>query len=234
MGKTKKFSTLAFILIVIITSSITTLLEQMAIAAKPGEPHNADAMWIEPSLINATGLSIGYKFNITVWINVSVACGAWQFHLIYPKAYINATRCGYTAGAKSDFFKNVPTTVPVDLVFGVQNTTHNYIEHAESWLGGTPAGPGYGSLSWIEFEITALPPDGVIVCSLDISSSYPSDTFAVNFDTSGKIPLNVSDSLIIPEFTPLLILAILSTITVIAVFASKVLRPKLDKTSIKK
>jgi len=84
----------------------------------------------------------------------------------------------------------------------------------------------------------AEPPEGgEIVAILDISSAYhppTSDTYALNFETQAEIPLNVSDANIIPEFIPLLILAILSTITVIAVFASKVLRPKLDKTSIKK
>ena len=221
--------------LLIATTLIMAIPLHQVLAAEPTEPHNADSMWIEPSVKDVSVLSIGEKFNVTVWINVSLTCGAWQFKLIYNKSYLNATECGYTAGAKSDFFKNVPTTVPVTPSFESYNTTHNFVQHGESWLGGTPAGPGYGSLSWVEFQVMAEMTE--LPLTLDISSAYhppTSDTYALNFETQAEIPLNVSDANIIPEFIPLLILAILSTITVIAVFASKVLRPKLDKTSIKK
>ncbi len=154
-----------------------------------------NTMWIEPSSVNITGLSIGDKFNVTVWINLTESCGAWQFRLLYDKSFLNATRCGYTAGSKSDFFKDI-ITLPVEPVFDVENDTHDYVTHGESWMMGDPRGSGYGSLSWIEFEIMAVPLEGEIVTTLDISTYHHppnSKTFALDFDTMEEIPLKVYD-----------------------------------------
>jgi hypothetical protein len=220
----------------IATTIVLAIPLHTVVATVPNEPHNADAMWLEPSVLNASDLSIGLKFNITVWLNTSVACGGWQFHLIYNKNVLNATGCGYTAGSKSELFQNVTATMPVDPQFMGINATYSYVEHGESWLSNsTNMNPGYGSLSWVEFQVmaafTALP------YKLDISTSHhpeTSSTYALDWDTGDEIPLNVDDATIIPEFNPLLIFVIFSAITIIAVLASKALKPRLDRISIRK
>jgi hypothetical protein len=199
MKKAKNILLLALILMLTISASPILQMHQV-LAAEPNEPHNANAMWIEPSQVNVTGQSIGYKFNITVWINVTVTCGGWQFKLFYNKNYLNATGCGYTGGSKSNFFQNVSNTMPVTPSFESYNATHNFVQHGESWLGGSPAGPGYGSLSWVEFEVMAEPPEGgQILAILDISSAYHppnSDTYALDFD-GVEIALTISNCLYI-------------------------------------
>jgi len=161
------------------------------------KPMLANSMWIEPSSINlSTDLhTIGYRFNVTVWINLTVTCQGWQFKMLYNKAQLNATRCGYTAGTKSQFFSNI-TTFAVSPVFGSYNATHDYVMHGEAWIGPGPMrNPGYGSLSWVEFEVIAMPGKGEVITSIiDISTEYPSKTYASD-ETGTKIPLTVYNCL---------------------------------------
>jgi len=195
------------------------LLVHPAFAADPTEPHNADAMWIEPSVIDITGVSIGYRFNVTVWINLTVISAGWQFRMLYFNDLLNATRIGYTAGSKSDFFQNL-TTMPVTPQFVVMNDTYSYALHGESWLFGDYRSPGYGSLSWVEFEVMAAPP---FTCELDISSDHhppTSKTYALT-PTLAEIPLNVYDNTIYPEYPSLLAIVLLNLAFLVALVAAK-------------
>jgi hypothetical protein len=152
------------------------------VAGYPNEPHNANAMWIEPSSITLyTALhSIGYKFNVTVWLNVSSVPSpnqvvlAWQTKVAYDRAYLNATRTGYTAGAKSQFFENI-TNIIVAPVRGNLNATHDYIMHGEAWGTGPMRALGYGSLNWIEFEVLSVPApeDGNITSVIGVFTTGP-------------------------------------------------------------
>ena len=183
---------LPVILLLALAAALPTI---PVVFAQPEEPHNADAMWVEPGIIDVTDLPVGYKFNVTVWINLTQECAGWQFYMIYNNATLNATRCGYTAGDKSDFFKNI-TTLPLSPTFASENDTHNYVLHGESWLMGDFRSPGYGSLSWVEFQIIAEPPEGQeITTTLDISTYHhppTSKTYALN-PQQEEIPLNVYD-----------------------------------------
>jgi len=91
-GKISKVTSILAIAVILLTMS-------KALAAEPSEPHPGDSIWIEPSTINlSTGTyPVGYKFNVTVWINMTVTTVTWQFKLAYNKNHLNATRCGYTA-----------------------------------------------------------------------------------------------------------------------------------------
>jgi hypothetical protein len=195
MKRINKILLLISILTLIATSVTLNLTIHQVAASIPEEPHDADAMWVEPSLVNATGRSIGDKFNVTVWLNVTVDCGCWQFKLIYNKNYLNITRCVYTGtgGSKSQFFENTGTTTfPTTPSFGTYNETHNYVLHGESWMGG-PFGTGVGSLSCVEFEIMAEPSEGEEIFTIvDISSLYPIDTY-IRDEEFEKPPLNVGD-----------------------------------------
>jgi hypothetical protein len=166
------------------------------------EPHNANAMWIEPSTIelNATEISVGYRFNVTFWANSSLETKGWQFWLVYANAYINATQVGYTAESKSEFFQNI-TTLPVTPAFIENyNATHNRLDFGEAWVMGPKRGPGYGSLCWVEFEVVALPPANQAVdIPLDIKWAYdqfePPKTYLLYADGTSR-PLNVYNGLV--------------------------------------
>ena len=118
--------------------------------SEPIEHHPADAMWIEPSSIDLTGYTTGQKFNVTVWLNVTEPCYSWQFKIYFNNTYLNAIRAGYTAGSTSEFFEGL-TTLP--LPPRIDNDV-GYVLYAESLLGEGQRDPGYGSLAWIEFNVT--------------------------------------------------------------------------------
>ncbi|MDH5451706.1 MAG: hypothetical protein OEX77_12580, partial [Candidatus Bathyarchaeota archaeon] len=112
MEKTRKTFSTAVLLVIVLT--LTIIVAQFhtispAYADVPDESHAANAMWIEPSAIDLSTdtVSVGYKFNITVWLNLTVACAAWQFKIGYNINHLTATGCAYTAGMKSQFFENV-------------------------------------------------------------------------------------------------------------------------------
>jgi hypothetical protein len=131
----------------------------------PTEPHSGNCMWIEPSIKNLIGMPTHSCFNITVWINLtSIEPGdhiaGWQFQIAYDKTYLNATRAGYTQGTMSQWFADSGMTSNVALqpVLRSFNSTHGYVLHGETWMSGPmPSEGSYGSLSWIEFEVTDVP-----------------------------------------------------------------------------
>ncbi|MEM3566347.1 MAG: hypothetical protein QXK47_02810 [Candidatus Bathyarchaeia archaeon] len=154
------------------------------------EPHPADAMWVEPSMVslNAYVATIGYTFNITVWVNVtSEDMFAWQFKLYYNNSHLQATRAGYTGpnGANSEWAQHrtggsVATVTP--------DIRANYVMITESCVGDyfVPKGT-CASLAWIEFNVTALPPqDGELASLLDIDNTR---TWVERFPDLEEIPI---------------------------------------------
>jgi hypothetical protein len=173
---------------------------------QPNEPNNANAMWIEPSSVDLRGQPIGHLFNVTVWLNVtgySGSIGGWQYKLIYNDASVNIVSYGYTNATlnRSQFFENI-TTQAVTPVFAAYDATHRSFLWGESWLSGTPRGSGYGSLTWIEFNLTGTPA-GLTTFNLDLSTAQGThDTYVLNFDTLDEIPLTAYNATVtIPEFT---------------------------------
>jgi len=186
--------------VILVVLSIAVLNVFPVYAGVPTEPHNADAMWIEPSstsLIVDLTYTVGYRFTVTVCINSTFTCGGWQFKMLYDKAHLKATGCGYTNATanKSQFMENITTVARDPTIGGYYNGTHDYVLHGELWLSGPMRNPGYGDLSWVEFEVLMLPPRGPysqLSSMLDISTSYDADTYAL--DDVGKHAISVYDS----------------------------------------
>jgi len=211
----------------VITFAVLMLAIPLVHADVPTEPQNGDAMWIEPSSVDLRGTSagVGYKFNVTVFINLTIDSASWQFNLVYNKSHLNATGTGYTAGDKSDFFHNV-TTIPLSPTYSTYNTTHDSVLDAESWMLGLTRGPGYGSLAWVEFQVMTVPPSGETYTSMiGLVDLYPSgtmDTYAQQPDGT-KIALTSYDSTYtIPEFSGITIVALLMCLAAITILARKV------------
>ena len=197
----KKWKNLSKIITLLILITSILLIQKTTISS-PEPSHPANSMWIEPAVVdvNAMGLSVGERFNVTVWLNVSVDCGAWQFYMIYAKDYVDVVAYGLTGtgGAISQFFENSGTqTWGIVSYEGSHNATHDYIQIGESWKSG-PWGTGCGSLAWIEFQIISQPPAGKqIISTLDIATAHhppTSDTYALDPEME-EIPLNVYNCL---------------------------------------
>jgi hypothetical protein len=215
-----------------ITMLIIVLLSTANVKAQPNEPHVANAMWIEPSSVDLRDQTIGYRFNVTVWVNCtgySGTIGGWQFKMLYNKAYLDAIGCGYTnaTAGKSQFFEKI-STISVTPTYGSFNATQNYVQHGESWKEGPVRGPGYGSLSWVEFNVTETPPE-VVTFTLDISTAQQTaDTYVLDWDTVEEIPLTpYNATVIIPEFAiTLYLLMALMTSTILSLVIKKSLKPQ--------
>jgi hypothetical protein len=151
----------------------------------------ANSMWIEPTTLsfNSTTAPVGYRFNVTIYANLSVASYAWQFFLTYNKEHLNATGCWYSAGAKSQWAGTRPTS-PQTPSYGTHNATHNYVLFAETLQGDVQTPPGSYSLAIIEFQIIAQPGQGQTYQSqlrLDITGAFNSYVLDVDLN---EIPLN--------------------------------------------
>ena len=204
--------------LMILFALITMMLPVEALALEPNEPHNADAMWVEPSEIDLTTVSPGYRFNVTIWVNCSKTSTAWQFMLYYNSTYLNATGCWYTAGTSSEFFQGLGA-ISVEPSFGP-----NYVLFAESCLINL-RDPGYGSLAFVEFEVIEVPPEQVTF-ELDISTAYPEDTYimvVLDGGEEGKLePMEaLNATVIIPEFGTLVYILLILVISSIAVMLKK-------------
>jgi len=173
----------------------------LVFAGPPSIPHNANSVWIEPDSLtfNTTSTSVGYKFNVTVYANITSVpgtsgIGGWQVKLTYNNTQLNATRAWYKVGTtpgQSEFFQDI-TVKTVSPKFG-----SGYVLHGESWAGDPTTGPfayppRVGGLAIFEFQIIAAPPQGgKLTSSLDIKSNWPSDTYVLDYDSASKILDNV-------------------------------------------
>jgi len=222
--------------LVLLTTTIALIVLSFTLpanAAEPSEPHAGNAMWVEPSNIDLRNKPVGYKFNITLWINFTSIdpgneIGAWQYVVVYEKAYLTALRAGYTGGTMSEWYTKVGVTqtMPITPSFASFNDTHNYVLHGETWLGGPKAPEGtYGSLSWIEFNVTATPTEqfsgtfGFITTGIKRSKLLDEE----NRDAIAQFGLYEA-VYVIPEFAPLILLISLISITSAVVLLSARLR----------
>ena len=220
----KKLVPLALLAMSFTLIGITSCFAQLP----PSAPEDDNAMWFDPMEVYVADTSpIGYKFNLTLWTKTVNSTKGWQIRLWYSNTYINFSRAGLTAGAKSDFYHNLTYTFPVTPSHVVENTSHNRLDYGEA-APGPPLnpelrGPGYGSLCWVEFEVIAALPTYVEI-PLDIEYAYttlPPLTYLLYSDDS-KSPLVIYNGLVIvPELSSLLILGGLLALATPIVFHSR-------------
>jgi len=219
MVKTKERKT-SIILFTVLAMMILLFCLQ-AKASEPTTPHPADAMWIESDIVELPAIE-GYTFNLTVWINTSEPCYSWQFKIYFNNTYLNATRAGYTAGSKSEFFEGL-TTMPVEPQ--IDNNAGSVL-YAESLLGaGVQRDPGYGSLAWIEFKITNASILEQLVGGTSIFEFDPEISYYMTPDLEYRYPEMPSYELvIIPEYSSILMLVIATASIAAVIFVKKKLQ----------
>ncbi|MFW9910423.1 MAG: hypothetical protein ACFFEF_17845 [Candidatus Thorarchaeota archaeon] len=142
------------------------------VALEPDEPHQANALWTEPSTVLLE--AVDAKFNLTVWLNTTEETFAWQLKILFHPNYFNASRLGYTGGEKSDFFSDHSTISVTPIV----ENSEGYVIIGETLLGDDTRGPGCGSLVWIEFSLKTLPAEKHF--NISYSVPYGVDTFVLD------------------------------------------------------
>jgi hypothetical protein len=155
----------------------------------PIVPHNADAMWVESdtsTYVDSSGFShfnwttatksIGYKFNITICLNLSSSDSvyAWQVAMLYPEighgGFLNCTRLDVTAPPTSEFFVTHSTTVSKFLDPSALGGQGVFISES---LSGSDSQAGWAAtLFWAEFQVMAAPPKGGVYLGVFDISTY--------------------------------------------------------------
>jgi len=187
-----------------VTLMIAALMMSMApaFAGVPNTTVPADAMWIEDdnkdldgnySLVNLTTANplhtTGFKFNITVWLNITSAnVFAYSIGLNYNKTilgvngmreYLKAVRAGCTdPPAPSQFMEPNATTFPAAQV-DTSYLGNGTVLCTETFSGEDfRAVPRVGSTIWVEFEVLKTPgKNEVIEGVFNISMYEPGDTW---------------------------------------------------------
>ena len=218
-----KNATIAFLGIAIILLNVFP-----AYADEPSETHDADAMWIEPSSIDLSGVSVGHLFNVTVAVNITSTeeVGTWQAKVLFNSTYLDAVKTGYTGVGKSNWFQDF-STMPVDPII---NNVAGFVLHGESLVGVAQPSPGAGTLFWIEFNVTAVSTE-FLTLVFNITATYATeDTFIGNDVYYTFTPYD--GVAIIPEFSSLILVSSFMILTLVAVILSKknIRKPKVYQT----
>jgi hypothetical protein len=199
----------------VIIATITLIISILTLSQQtiPAKCLPANSMWIEPTTIQLNETTpVGYRFNVTIYANLSVASYAWQFYLTYNKAHLNVTGCWYSKGDKSEWAGTRPTS-SVQPSYGTHNATHNYAFFGESLQGVVETPPGSYSLAIVQFEVVSVPPEGQIYQSeLRLDIPGPFNSYVLDPDLNEIQPLNFGGTTytIIPEFSaPMLLMLML-------------------------
>jgi hypothetical protein len=160
------------------------------IGRTPGVPHDADAMWVEDATntFNTGTTSAGYKFNVTVNLNITENIYGWQVKMHFNPTQLKADFAGLTAtGTSMYFLGHTTTTAPVSIDNGLGTILAFESCQGSDFIPGKAA-----SLFGIQFEILQTP-DKVnkdLTSLFDISSEYGYDgnttanTWVANEDAS--------------------------------------------------
>ena len=161
-------SSVLLVCIILLAASVGNYAQ----ANTTSEPHTANALWMEPRSILTTDSADA--FNVTIWLNLTEKCFAWQLKIHYNATYFNVTRVGYTNVDRSAFFAEHST---VSVLPTIDNDA-GFILCGESLLAADERNPGYGSLVWVEFNLKETPPANQF--NLSFSEPYGIDTFILN------------------------------------------------------
>ncbi len=148
-----------------------------------------------------------------MWLNVTDAAYTWQVWLLFNTTYFEALRADYTGDGKSDFFTG-QTTVPVSPII---NNVVGYVQHGETLLADVNV-TGYGSLIWVEFNLTRIPPQNHLAMNFDTDDTFVLDS---NLDDITIDTVNGTDIPVIPEFPQMIILLITAAMSTMSLILTK-------------
>lgn len=188
MQKTLKRSAagiLAIMSLVIVVFAFAAVNKAYAVDLQPPV-----SMWIDPPINNFTTstLSVGDKFNVTVWINthnttLDVPIYVWQLTIGFDASVLTCTNVSYTAGTTSQFFQGLGI-VPV-----IPDIKNGSLLFGESLIG-TAEKSGNGSLCTIEFKVLSQPnaTTPTVTSNLNFTGVPIVDTFVLTSNLDNVLP----------------------------------------------
>jgi hypothetical protein len=166
-------------------------------AEVPSTPHSADAMWVEPSSVvfDTSNASVGTKFNVTVWLNMTKDVFAYQIAMLYNRTQLKCTRAAFSAVTTSMYMVGHATTASGSPpVIDTSFLGNGSILASESCTGtDVIPSPNSGSLIWAEFQVLLVPTAGNLTSKFDITTRYNLYTWVRNADLV-KITITTYDA----------------------------------------
>jgi hypothetical protein len=141
-------------------------------------------MWVDPAnvLLSSLDVSVGQRFNVTVWINITGSVYAYQIGLHYNRTQLQCTSSAFTDGTTSSYFAG-HTTVSAGPTIDTSALGNGTVLAGESLLGSDfIPGPKSASLIWVEFQILIIPSNRNFTSKFDISTEYSSNTYVLDPD----------------------------------------------------
>jgi hypothetical protein len=233
--RTQRISILTGTVASILFIILITMPVALTYAGTPSEPHNADAMWVEPATVNYNTSNIGQKFNVTVSLNMTETIFSWQAVMYYNRTELECVAAGFTEVTTSNYCEGHTTVASGPIIDGHLYGNGSVLAAETCVDGGTIPGPHSGTLIWVEFQILSftMPASGNATSTFDISKEYapggagntyvlgpPPSYTGINFT-----PYDGTYSFV-PEFPLALIMPILMIATLAAVILSKKLPVK--------
>jgi hypothetical protein len=168
-----------------------------AMADVPSTPHSANAMWIEPPSVvfDTSNASVGTKFNVTVWLNMTKDVFTYQISMLYNRTQLKCTRSAFTGVTTSMYMVGHATTASGSPpVIDTSFLGNGSILASESCTGtDNVTGPHSGSLIWAEFQVLLVPTAGNLTSKFDITTKYPLYTWVRDPDLV-KITMTTYDA----------------------------------------
>jgi PKD repeat protein len=161
----------ASLLMVIVSSVIvSSAVPVFASWPPPSHPHDANAVWIEPTALyfNTSTTTLPHLFNVTAYINVTDAISTYSVNVTVNPTQLKIIKAGYTHGVESDYFYPMtalspgPSYGPSSVLIGESLYQYPTLENQT----------GVGDLFWVELNITATPPkNGKLTSEIDINNT---------------------------------------------------------------
>ncbi|MCJ7423033.1 dockerin type I domain-containing protein [Candidatus Bathyarchaeota archaeon] len=167
----------------VISLTILTLLLLSAVEVFSARATPANSIYLKPDTLSydTSQQGIGFKFNISAWMNLNTPCFAWQVKLFFNATWLKCNKVGYLGAGdvdstKSEYFAGHATTPLTPSINNVAGT----ILHGETLSGADTAPAADKRLMWAELEITSKPGEGINFASLlNINNA---DTYALDPD----------------------------------------------------
>ncbi len=159
-------------LFLVLTILTNPLIQILRVPEASSESQAADAMWVEPNiLLTFDNATVGSRFDITIWLNVTENVIAYQIGLFYNRTQLTCTQAGFT----DDFMGSPPHGLSKSgpVIDGGLMGSGSLLICEECNGGDYVQGPHSGSLIWAEFQVLTEPESHANLTSkFDFSARY--------------------------------------------------------------
>jgi hypothetical protein len=190
-------------------------------STSPKSPHNANAIWIEPTTLSFPNTAVGQKFNVTAYINVTDAISTYSLNVTVDPTQLSIIKAGYTHGVESDYFYPMTALSP-----GAAYGPSSVLIGESLYQSPAPQNQtGVGDLVWVELNITGVPKTEPLSSAINITNP---DTWVQRSDFTYPALTRFNASFTeLSEFSqPVVLITAIVAASTASVVLTKKLKPK--------